>query len=797
MKIYSLGESCHVLTFKNTSILLDCSMDWGNEFFKRNPIPAGFSKSKENLTTNKTSRLNYNSLNNLQEYNPSVIFQIPNFYKFDMSQIDVVLISNPLNMLALPYLYKHLKEIKCNKLPIIYSTEPTMQLGKKMMLELYFNVKQSEHLELTNLNQIFKKDSNQLNNKLNELKLNTNEKLIYSEDDIYKVIEAVKTVSYQERIQVFGGIFQISALSSGYSLGYCNWLIQTEYEKILYVSHSSRSGAQIRHPSELDLGINSNNLNTVSTNVVNASSSTQQVSLSGGSSMTNVLIILSNISPISERNIYYYLQQFPQATNQMGIIPNQALINPLFSRDYITVVSPLHHYIPELILNEFCKGIGTIIENGGDVLIPCHMSGLIYDLIDFLYTYLQSRNLGNTLFYMISPIADHAIQYANISAEWLCNTKVDKTLTAESPFSHMTLLQNKVLMLFESVNSKFMQVYQQNRTSHPCIVFAGHPSLRMGDILQLIPIFQRNINNALVYIEPDYNFIESITPFVNLIPPNAPSMKFIYCPIDLRLKNSDIMYMMKQTNPQHLILTNVGMDLPLPQLQQQQMNRSYTPSSELIHALNGVSTTSSLLNALDFRMISKFVTEKIHAISHCSEDFTKNSGDDFLAIKKQHLKRKFELATITPELSQTIYPKVMKGVYVGRITAELNAKDGKYILDKFKEENTTIQEENDDQQNEKDTDLKKRKVSSQKQERMLFGDVSVEKIVLKLQAEGFDDIFVTAPNSQIHGYGTYTIDIPALSSKIVFNAEDTLIEAPNESTRKYLKEILMQNLYML
>ncbi|EFC41975.1 hypothetical protein NAEGRDRAFT_80530 [Naegleria gruberi] len=786
MKLYALGEGCHILTFKNTTVMLDCALDWGNQtsswdFVKRNVIqndPSSGTKSMLNLL-NRTNRLNVNSLSSsstkitqqdLQP--PSIVFKAPNFHKIDASQIDLILITNPHNLLALPFLYQHLKEIAKDqnsdkvKMPTIYATEPTVQLGKKMMQELIAYVKQSEHLELSRASQIFKPEENIFMNKLSPL---LSEKFIYSNDDVLRVVESMKSVSYQERVAVFGGVFEISALSSGYSLGYCNWLIRTEYEKIFYVSHSSRSGVQVRHPAEMDLS-------TV-TSIVQApgsSSGTVATIQSGVSgSMVNTVMIVSNICPKSDRNLQYFEQVYQQLASTLGPISKSQLY--AIDTENIKIVKPLCHYYPEATLNDICRIIGKTIESGGDVLIPCHTTGLIYDLIDFLSTFFNSVHLGNTLIYLVSPVADHAIQYANISAEWLCDSKMDKTLTAESPFAHVNLLQNKSLVVFDSVNSKFMSYYQSHRVSNPCVIFAGHPSLRMGDILQLIPIFQRNSNNAMIMIEPEYSFLDTIEPF--LPPPGQQSMKFIHCPIDLRLKNSDVVHMVKQVAPQHLILTNVAVDIPPYNL------KNCSPSTELQIALNSysASTASTLLNSLDMRTISKFVSEKIHTISTPGSSIRYGiDGDDILSIKRHHMKRKYEMATLSHNLAQTIYPKVVKGVYVSRVSAELTSKDGKHILDVTSEDDSQS-EESSSKKRKHDKDL------------MVFGDISVEKIVKHLQVEGFDNITVlTSPTD----YGTYTIVIPQLG-KIIFNAEDTTIETQDETSRQYLKEVLMQNLYML
>lgn len=68
----------------------------------------------------------------------------PDFSLIDLSTIDVLLISNSSNMLALPYLTEY-----TNFKGTIYATEPTIQIGRHFMKELVlFLEEQEESLRL-------------------------------------------------------------------------------------------------------------------------------------------------------------------------------------------------------------------------------------------------------------------------------------------------------------------------------------------------------------------------------------------------------------------------------------------------------------------------------------------------------------------------------------------------------------------------------------------------------------------------------------------------------------------------
>lgn len=102
---------------------------------------------------------------------------------------------------------------------------------------------------------------------------------------------------------------------------------------------------------------------------------------------------------------------------------------------------------PDGMLGEFCSNLGRVqsrekspvcsppfssqhlflllimyaamtIRAGGNVLVPCYSSGVIYDLLECLYQFIESANLGTTPFYFISPVANSSLEFSQIFAEW-------------------------------------------------------------------------------------------------------------------------------------------------------------------------------------------------------------------------------------------------------------------------------------------------------------------------------------------------------------------------------------------
>lgn len=64
------------------------------------------------------------------------------------------------------------------------------------------------------------------------------------------------------------------------------------------------------------------------------------------------------------------------------------------------------------------RSAAMTIRAGGNVLVPCYSSGVIYDLLECLYQFIESANLGTTPFYFISPIANSSLEFSQIFAEW-------------------------------------------------------------------------------------------------------------------------------------------------------------------------------------------------------------------------------------------------------------------------------------------------------------------------------------------------------------------------------------------
>ena len=58
------------------------------------------------------------------------------------------------------------------------------------------------------------------------------------------------------------------------------------------------------------------------------------------------------------------------------------------------------------------------IKEAGNVLIPCLPSGLLYDLLECLLSYMEQQDMIKIPIYLISPSAKAALAFSQIFGEW-------------------------------------------------------------------------------------------------------------------------------------------------------------------------------------------------------------------------------------------------------------------------------------------------------------------------------------------------------------------------------------------
>lgn len=89
------------------------------------------------------------------------------------------------------------------------------------------------------------------------------------------------------------------------------------------------------------------------------------------------------------------------------------------------------------------------IRAGGNVLVPCYSSGVIYDLLECLYQFIESASLGTTPFYFISPVANSSLEFSQIFAEW-------SVAAVSASLGHIVSFEHPRLYISEPIYCIFM-----------------------------------------------------------------------------------------------------------------------------------------------------------------------------------------------------------------------------------------------------------------------------------------------------------------------------------------------------
>ncbi|KAK7507295.1 hypothetical protein BaRGS_00001230 [Batillaria attramentaria] len=497
MKLVCLSNNpskpCFVLYFKSVAVMLDCSMDIAqiSHFLPLLTIPGTLLTRVtqwSNLGGDKRNKLSDKLMSELKECIGRVFidgtfeFAIPEFGVVDMSQVDVVLVSNFTTMLALPYLTQY-----TNFHGKVYATEPTLQIGRMYMEEMVNYVERNPRMKPASL----WKEEDVVPPSLREVTEPLGWRKLYTKHDIDACLSKVQTVGFNEKLDVFGAL-QVQAVSSGCCIGSCNWIIQSTFEKICYVSGTS---TLTTHPKPVE-----------------------QAPLKN----SDVLILTC-------------LTQTPLA-------------------------------MPDPMIGEFCVNAAVTLKHGGNVLVPCYPSGVTYDLFECLSGHLDQCGLSNTPMYFVSPVADSSLAYSNIYAEWLSTAKQSKVYLPECPFPHAELVNSGRLRHFKDIN-ELGSDYRM-----PCIIFTGHPSLRMGDAVHFVETWGKNPANTIIFTEPDFPYLEALGPFQPLM------MRVCYCPIDTSLSFAQANKLIRDLRPLHLVVSETYTSPPPLAPQRNDLTIEWEPS---------------------------------------------------------------------------------------------------------------------------------------------------------------------------------------------------------------------------
>ncbi|KAF8934545.1 Integrator complex subunit 9 [Dissophora ornata] len=183
---------------------------------------------------------------------------------------------------------------------------------------------------------------------------------------------------------------------------------------------------------------------------------------------------------------------------------------------------------------------GTLLEHASTVIAAdlCPKGSITYDVgvNEDVHLHLTRMGLIHQVQYsFISPVADTALQYSNILAEWMAPRKQEMVYLPEAPLLHGILLEKGPAKNYKSVHGAF-----SSDLKYPCIVFGGHPSLRSGPMVNLLHMWGKKANNSIVFIEPRIDATASLEPYEDL------EISRSVCPLDVRLSVDQLVDIIKK-----------------------------------------------------------------------------------------------------------------------------------------------------------------------------------------------------------------------------------------------------------
>ncbi|XP_007476561.1 integrator complex subunit 9 isoform X2 [Monodelphis domestica] len=625
MKLYCLSGHptlpCNVLKFKSTTIMLDCGLDMTSTL-NFLPLPLVQSPRLSNLPGWTLKDGNTFLDKELKECSGHVFvdsvpeFCLPETELIDLSTVDVILISNYHCMMALPYITEH-----TGFTGTVYATEPTVQIGRLLMEELVNFIERVPKAQSASLWKN-KEVQRLLPAPLKDAVEVSTWRRCYTMQEVNSALSKIQLVGYSQKIELFGAV-QVTPLSSGYALGSSNWIIQSHYEKVSYVSGSS---LLTTHPQPMD-----------------------QASLKN----SDVLILTG-------------LTQIPTAN-------------------------------PDGMVGEFCSNLALTVRNGGNVLVPCYPSGVIYDLLECLYQYIDSAGLSNIPFYFISPVANSSLEFAQIFAEWLCHNKQTKVYLPEPPFPHAELIQTNKLKHYPSIHGDFSNDFKQ-----PCVVFTGHPSLRFGDVVHFMELWGKSSLNTVIFTEPDFSYLDALAPYQPL------AMKCIYCPIDTRLNFIQVSKLLKEVQMRKL---------------RPERRRDSPKVTQPLHVVCPEQYTQP----------PPAQSHRMDLMIDCQPPAMSYRRAEVLALP---FKRRYEKIEIMPELADSLVPLEIKpGISLATVSAVLHTKDNKHVLQAPPRPSQPPASKKRKRVSDDIPDCKLLKP-------LLSGSIPVDQFVQTLEKHGFSDVKV-------------------------------------------------------
>lgn len=693
MRIYCLNGDqnypCFILTIKGCAIMLDCSLDLNNveKFF---PVALVQNQRYEHMTNHKLK--NGKSIENIKEYNNHIFinstieFSPPEFNLINVEDVDAVLISNYHTMLALPYLTK-LKNFRA----AVYCTEPTLHMGRILMEELTGLIKSNNNLTFDTKSQV-----------------NTNEFYSTNQCKQWKIHSNL--------------LSQLLNISETHNKPH-NWHSLYSKEDVdLCISKIKQVGFNER---------------------LNLFGSLYAVPRSSGYTIGACNWLIE-----ADCDKIFYLPHSSLLNTHTKSIDLTGITNQIVDCLIISGLAKENNE-PDLMSQEFCKAVVSTLKNGGNVLVPTYSTGKIYDLIEYLTSYLNDASLSTIPIYFISQVANQSLAYSNIFAEWLCETKLNQVYAAESPFQHGELVKNGIVKIYPSIIGKFNDDYRQ-----PCIIFASHPSLRFGESCHFVELWKNSPLNSLIFIEPSFNYIECLAPYQPIY------ANYYYFPIDVGLNGNQLFKIIKEFKHVSQLIISNNIKIENNSCYNESNNNKNYPIDNS-NSSNNTSCNNNNENYTELFLKQYDLDKYIEANNIYLNMYRQN---DIIKLK---VKRRYEKCNIEAELANSLIlkPSQTNNIAYSTFSAHLVTKNNEHVLKAAPKTIPLTRRDRLDESNLK---------------RYLHGKLNVEQFEMNIKQLGFSKTIRIKPVEnteniyiiEINKQNKIIIDLLSNSISIINNNED-------------------------
>ncbi|KAK9048692.1 hypothetical protein SSX86_032342 [Deinandra increscens subsp. villosa] len=495
---------CHIVNFCGFHILFDCPLDL-SALTIFSPLSTGlyenvdeqtFACSTSNLHSEIKKLLDRTNLISAEPYYKTV----ETLHLWNVSLIDVVLISSPMGMLGLPFLTRA-KGFSAK----VYATEVTAKLGQLMMEDLvamHMEFKQFYGPKETSLFQLCKWEA--LPPTLKEVVLGKDGtelgswSPLYSAADVKDCLQKVQSLKYAEEV-CYNGTLIIKALSSGLEIGSCNWNLKGPKRNISYISSSVFSSG-----TAMDCDFHA----LLGSDVLIYSDFASW----NGATCVEDENSWSSIVPVVTDTCMWESLNFDESSEEMEK------------------------------LNFICSCSIDSVEAGGSVLIPMGRIGIILQLLELFALHIESSGIKVPIF-IISSVAEELLAYTTILPEWLCKERQEKLYSGKPVFAHEELIKEKKIHVFPTLHShELLMMWQE-----PCIVFCPHWSLRLGPAVHLLQRWHGD-PNALLVLEEGVDTDLALSPFKPI------AMKVLECSFVSGIKLEKVPQLLKMLQPKLILL---------------------------------------------------------------------------------------------------------------------------------------------------------------------------------------------------------------------------------------------------